>query len=65
MQNQDTQDVPITDDFALTVGVSAQPVSVSSSNAELPTWGHCEVFPEATTGKTGGLSAQNRVELDL
>ncbi|KAK7715643.1 hypothetical protein SLS63_011399 [Diaporthe eres] len=60
---KDTQDVPITDDFALTVGVSAQPVSVSASNTELPTWGHCEVFPEATAGKVGG--AQNRVDLDL
>ncbi|KAI3400373.1 hypothetical protein diail_3390 [Diaporthe ilicicola] len=62
---KDTQDVPITDDFALTVGVSAQPVSVPGSSAELPTWGNCQVFPEATAGKLGGLTEQNRGELDL
>ncbi|KAL1847794.1 hypothetical protein Daus18300_013836 [Diaporthe australafricana] len=62
---KDTQDVPITDDFALTVGVSAQPVSVPGSSDELVTWGHSEVFPEATSGKLGGLSEQNRGELDL
>ncbi|KAG8158071.1 hypothetical protein KVR01_011832 [Diaporthe batatas] len=62
---KDTQDIPITGDFALAVGVSAQSLSIPGAFRELPTWGRCEVFPEATTGKVGGLSEQNREELKL
>ncbi|RGP66614.1 oleate-activated transcription factor 1 [Fusarium longipes] len=60
---KDTQNVPLTDDLGLTVGVSAQSVSIPDSPGKLPEWGHSHVYPEATAGKDYGLDNENRADL--
>lgn len=62
---QDTLNVPITPEFQLTVGVSAQTVTPAGSIEELPVWGETHVFPDITAHKTGGLSEENRTVLSV
>ncbi|KAG5659911.1 hypothetical protein KAF25_003433 [Fusarium avenaceum] len=62
---KDTQNVELTDDLGLTVGVSAQTVSVPDSASELPKWGSSHVYPKATAGKDCGLDEKNREDLKV
>jgi hypothetical protein len=52
---KDAQNVEITPDMALTVGISARDVTYPLSATSSPVWGTPEIFLAATEGKTGGL----------
>ncbi|KAH8653861.1 common central domain of tyrosinase-domain-containing protein [Xylariales sp. PMI_506] len=52
---KDTQNVDITPDMNLTVGVSAREIEYPSTTDKLPTWGESQIYPAATAGQTGGL----------
>ena len=52
---KNTQNVPITPEMALLVGVGARDVAYPVSANDLPVWGPVQVYPAATAGKDGGL----------
>ncbi|UPL00492.1 hypothetical protein LCI18_011426 [Fusarium solani-melongenae] len=62
---KDTVNVPLTHDLSLTVGVSAQDVSIPHSPGQMPQWGESHVYPEITEGKDCGLSQDNRSKLHV
>ena len=57
--------MPLTHDLSLTVGVSAQDVSIPHSPGQMPQWGESHVYPEITAGKDCGLSEGNRSKLHV
>lgn len=57
---KDAQNVEITPDMALMVGVSARDVAYPLLATDLPLWGPPEVFPAATEGKNGGLDTNTQ-----
>lgn len=57
--------MPLTHDLSLTVGVSAQDVSIPHSPGQMPQWGESHVYPEITAGKDCGLSEGNRAKLHV
>ncbi|KAF2993735.1 hypothetical protein E8E13_000223 [Curvularia kusanoi] len=58
---KDAQNVEITPDMDLVIGVSAREIVYPLSATEFPLWGPFETFPAATAGKIGGLDERSGV----
>ncbi|ETS73379.1 hypothetical protein PFICI_14984 [Pestalotiopsis fici W106-1] len=60
---KDIKNVPIKDDFNLTVGVSSQDLTLPAAGSGPPSFGDSKTYPSITAGKRGGLDEHSRSAL--
>ncbi|KAI9148479.1 Polyphenol oxidase 1 [Paramyrothecium foliicola] len=59
----DVQNIPIQDEFNLTVGVSSQDLRLPEAGSEAPSFGDSHTYPEITAGKPGGFDEGSQITM--